>query len=457
MSNSAAYGWSYVDVEAERRRELRARLSQEAARSRNLRGQARSLRRAYRTARIDVHVVTVPAGAGSAELAAALESARHENERAEAELGRVAAEVWSAPPGREADRDPGTKADRTAPRPAARTAPDAAARAAEERAARVRAAALVEAEALLRRDGPACEPGDLPVFARRLEALRQARGVEEARTLLHDLGVLVHRSTQRQRDAVRLAGLRAALLDRLQDAAPPDREHLAAAVADAPDPSHLAREVDLAVARADLARDRGSVADALRQALREREYAVGDDFADLLAEDGSAVVPFDGADTPDGYGLRIALAADRPGLTTTLVRAPASAGYRTEDDDAEADQDVQRWFCEERLPDLEEAVRAQGVDLARTMVLPPGLRPTAVAPDGSWPDRTRSHGPAADDATAAEGQATGRQSADGQTADGQDGQAADGAASTARKRKKKPRTQRNQQSTSPGQERQRGR
>ncbi|MGI3202542.1 hypothetical protein ACRJ4W_37545 [Streptomyces sp. GLT-R25] len=51
MSNSAAYQWTYVDVEAERRRELRAQLAQETTRSRNLRGQAKSLRRAYRTAR----------------------------------------------------------------------------------------------------------------------------------------------------------------------------------------------------------------------------------------------------------------------------------------------------------------------------------------------------------------------------------------------------------------------
>ncbi|MGW5768831.1 hypothetical protein ACWEVY_06755 [Streptomyces longwoodensis] len=439
MSNSAAYGWSYVDVEAERRRELRAQLSQEVARSRNLRGQARSLRRVYRTARIDAHAVTVPAGADSAGLAAALEAARRENDRVEAELSRVAAEVWSVPPARETNRHADAGAERPARRPVARPAPDSAARAVEERAARVRAAALVEAEALLRRDGPACEPDDLPAFARRLEALRQARGVEETRTLLHDLGVLVHKSTQRRRDAVRLAGLRAALLERLEDASPLDREHLAAAVADTPDPSHLAREVDIAVARADAERARGTVADAVMRALRTRNYAVGDDFADLLAEDGSVVVPFDGTEAPDGYGLRIALAADRAGLTTTLVRAPVPAGHEAAADDAGTDQDVQRWFCDEQLPKLEEAVREQGVDLARTMVLPPGLRPTATVPDGLWPDRARSHDPGRDDTTA-DGRST-------------EGQSTDGPTSPARKRKKKPRPQ----STSYGQERQRGR
>jgi hypothetical protein len=376
LSNSAAYNWSYVDVEAERRRELRAQLAQETTRSHNLRGQAKSLRRVYRTARIDVDIVTVSGSADSAELAGALESARRINQQAEAELSRAAADVWSLPPAEETDRNAGK--ERARPEPTAQ-----ANQAAQERTAQVRASALVEAEALLHRDGPSCEPVDLPVFARRLEALRQARGAEEARTLLHDLGVLVHKSTQRQRNAVRLAGLRARLLDRLEDAAPEDRERLAAAVAESPDPSHLEREVERAVSEADTARHRSTVADTLMRVLSERDYAVGDDFADLLAEDGSVVVPFGEGSVPDGYGLRVALAPDRPGLTTVLV---AEAEI-----DAESDRRVQQWFCDEQLPDIEDAVREQGVDLARTSALPPGVRPTAVVPDGSWPDTGLAH------------------------------------------------------------------
>ncbi|MGW7239428.1 hypothetical protein [Streptomyces sp. NPDC054804] len=372
MSNSAAYEWTYVDVEAERRRELRAQLAQETTRSQNLRGQARSLRRAYGTAKVDVHVVTVSGSADSAELAAALDSARAVNERAEAELARAAAGVWSLPPAGKQTKGSGRPATRPAPAPAARPKAD--------RTEQVRAAALVEAEALLTRDGPSCEPDDLPLFARRLDALRQARSTEEARTLLHDLGVLVHKSTQRQRNAVRTAALRARLLDRLEDADPAERERLAQAVREAPDPSHLEGEVDLAVARADTARHRSTVADTLMRVLRERDYAVGDDFADLLEENGSVVVPFGEA---DGYGLRLALAPDRPGLSTVLV-AESEA-------DPETDRDVQRWFCDEQLPGIEEAVRAHGVDLARTSTLPPGVRPTAVVPDGSWPDTGLAH------------------------------------------------------------------
>ncbi|WP_405951608.1 hypothetical protein OG588_40635 [Streptomyces prunicolor] len=381
MSNSAAYQWTYVDVEAERRRELRAQLAQEITRSRNLRGQAKSLRRAYGTARVDVHVVSVPGSADSADLAAALDSAQAVNERAEAELGRAAADIWSLPPAKDKKR---TESDtRPAPEPAARPRAD--------RTEQVRAASLVEAEALLTRDGPSCEPDDLPLFARRLDALRRARSTEEARTLLHDLGVLVHKSTQRQRDAVRTAALRARLLDRLEDAEPADREQLAEAVREAPDPSHLADEVDLAVAHADTARHRSTVADTLMQVLRERDYAVGDDFADLLEEDGSVVVPFGEA---VGYGLRVALAPDRPDLTTVLV-AEAEA-------DPETDHEVQRWFCDEQLPAIEEAVRAHGVDLARKSTLPPGVRPTAVVPDGSWPDTGLAHDRTDEDADQSE-------------------------------------------------------
>ncbi|MYV53742.1 hypothetical protein, partial [Streptomyces sp. SID3212] len=98
MSNSAGYEWSYVDIEAERRRELRAQFAQETARSRHLRGQAKALRRAYRTARVDVHVVTVSASADSTELSMALDSARRINQQAEAELSQAAAAVWTLPP-----------------------------------------------------------------------------------------------------------------------------------------------------------------------------------------------------------------------------------------------------------------------------------------------------------------------------------------------------------------------
>ncbi|MER7987943.1 hypothetical protein ABTY53_20510 [Streptomyces noursei] len=410
MSNSAAYRWSYADLEAQRRRELRAQLAQEAARARELQSQAKALRRVHRTARVDVPVVTASSQAGSAELDAALESARHANQQAEAELGRAAAGIWSAPPER---------TERPAePRSTARQhAAQDAERARRDRADRVRAAALVEAEALLHRDGPACEPTDLPVFARRLEALRRADGPETARTLLADLGVLVHKSALRRRTAARTAALRARLLDLLADAEPADRQRLTAAVTEAPDPSHLQDDVARAVQHADTTRHRTAVADAVMQVLRQRDYAVGEDFADLLAADGSVIVPFGavaaepgGAAVPEGYGLRVALPADRPGLTTALVRAPqvgTDTGGTVADPGEETDDRVQRWFCEDQLPAIEDAIRDHGVELDRTSALPPGVRRTVVAPDAPWPETGRAHDDRTTDDRTADGRATG--------------------------------------------------
>ncbi|WP_024760895.1 hypothetical protein [Streptomyces exfoliatus] len=66
------------------------------------------------------------------------------------------------------------------------------------------------------------------------------------------------------------------------------------------------------------------------------------------------------------------------------METDTEAGAET---DAEADARIQRWFCDEQLPRLEDAIRGKGVALDRTAVLPPGVRPTAEAPDAPWPDR----------------------------------------------------------------------
>jgi hypothetical protein len=76
------------------------------------------------------------------------------------------------------------------------------------------------------------------------------------------------------------------------------------------------------------------------------------------------------------------------------------------ENEAETDRRVQRWFCEEQLPRIEDAVREQGVDLARRSALPPGVRPTAVVPDGSWPDTGRAHDRPTDDGTTAQDSTT---------------------------------------------------
>ncbi|MFF8774535.1 hypothetical protein [Kitasatospora sp. NPDC015120] len=439
MSSSAGYGWSYVDQEAERRRRLRARLAAEAQRAENLRraeerraelrarlgelgeqaqglrGEARQLRRAYRTARVTVETVTVGAGADEAELARAVERARAANARAAQELAEAVQDVWSAVlPEAVAEPErrprPAARSDRRA---AAAAATQAAAEAAEaaaleraERTGRVRAGALVEAQAVLDRDVPRCDPADLEQVAGLVRALKAAGTVSEVRTTLTDLAALVQHSVQRRAREEERAELRAALVELAQDAEPADRDRLVAELAGAEDPAYLRPAVEAAVARADARRNRAPVAAALAEVLRDRDYQVGDGFADLLAEEGEVVVPFgdpdpgraaaagagaaDGEPPAAGYGLRLVLSPDRATLSTAVVRRDdtgtgengRSAGHA---EGEEQDEAVQRWFCDEQLPAIEDGVRQRGVRLERTSAMPPGALAAGLAPGGWWP------------------------------------------------------------------------
>ncbi|MFF2348237.1 hypothetical protein ACFVVL_00520 [Kitasatospora sp. NPDC058115] len=441
MSSSAGYGWSYVDQEAERRRRLRARLAAEAQRAENLRraeerraelrarlgelseqaqglrGEARQLRRAYRTARVTVETVTVAAGADEAELARAVERARAANARAAQELAEAVQDVWSAvlP---EAVAEPerprqAARSDRRAAAAAAAAATQAATEAAEaaereraERTGRVRAGALVEAQTILDRDVPRCDPADLEQVAGLVRSLKAAGTVSEVRTTLTDLAAFVQHSVQRRAREEECAELRAGLVELAQDAEPADRDRLVAELAAAEDPAYLRPAVEAAVARADARRNRAPVAAALAEVLRDRDYLVGDGFADLLAEEGEVVVPFgdpdpgraaaagageaDGEPPASGYGLRLVLSPDRATLSTAVVRrddaAPGEAG-RSDDHAADEEQDeaVQRWFCDEQLPAIEDGVRQRGVRLERTSAMPPGALAAGLVPGGWWP------------------------------------------------------------------------
>ncbi|MFB6892960.1 hypothetical protein ACFCX4_27035 [Kitasatospora sp. NPDC056327] len=473
MSSSAGYGWSYVDREAERRRQLRARLAAEAQRAENLRraeerrraeeqraerqselrarlgelnertralrGEARQMRRTYRTARVTVETVTVGAGADEAELTRAIERARKANDRAAGQLAEAVREVWSAvlpeavaEPERPAART-GTGAERRA---AARADADAAAAgraaAAEaaghelaERTGRVRAGALAEAQAILDRDVPRCDPADLERVAGLVRALKAAGTVSDVRTTLTDLAAFVQHSVQRRTREEERAELRASLVELARDAAPDERTRLVADLTAAEDPAFLRPAVEAAVARADARRNRVPVAAALAEVLRGRDYLVGEDFEDLLAADGEVVVPF-GDPGPDpgseagsragsgsavggpaagsvagpaagsvdgspvgeppaaGYGLRLVLSPDRASLSTAVVRRD-DAGTGDAWQDEEQDEAVQQWFCDEQLPAIEEGVRQQGVRLERTSAMPPGALAAGLVPGGSWP------------------------------------------------------------------------
>ncbi|MFE7191724.1 hypothetical protein [Kitasatospora sp. NPDC057541] len=450
MSISAGYGWSYVDQEAERRRQLRARLAAEAQRAANLRqaeearvalrarlaaeerraglraklnelgeeaqglrGEAQRLRRAYRTDRVTVETVTVRAGADEAELTRAVERAWAANARAARELEEAVQDVWSAvlPEAvveperpRPARSGRGGAADPVAAAEAAASAAEAAERERVERIERVRSGALVEAQAILDRDVPRCDPVDLERVAGLVRTLKAAGTVSDARTTLTDLAALVQHSVQRRTREEERAEQRAALVELAQDAEPADRDRLVADLAAAEDPAYLRPAVEAAVARADARRHRAPVAAALAEVLRERDYQVGADFADLLAEEGEVVVPFGDPDpgrtaasgegeTDDeppasGYGLRLVLAPDRATLSTAVVRrddAGTADGEQGAEEEEERDEAVQEWFCDEQLPAIEDGIRQRGVQLQRTSAMPPGALAAGLVPGGWWP------------------------------------------------------------------------
>ncbi|GAA1397551.1 hypothetical protein GCM10009639_35140 [Kitasatospora putterlickiae] len=246
---------------------------------------------------------------------------------------------------------------------------------------------------------PRCDPADLERVAALVRSLKAAGTVSEVRTTLTDLAALVQHSVRRRAREEERAELRAALVELAQDAEPADRDRLVADLAAAEDPAYLRPAVEAAVARADARRNRAPVAEALAEVLRARDYRVGDGFADLLAEDGEVVVPFgdpdtgraaaragetDGEPPASGYGLRLVLAPDRATLSTAVVRRDDS-GSGDREQDEERDEAVQRWFCDEQLPAIEDGVRQRGVRLERTSAMPPGALAAGFVPGGWWP------------------------------------------------------------------------
>ncbi|GAA2115574.1 hypothetical protein GCM10009759_60600 [Kitasatospora saccharophila] len=400
MSSSAAYGWTYQDREVERQRLLRAQLAEQAQRAENLRraqlrtrldelgeqaaellGEAGHLRRTHRIAEVQVDTVTAAADADSAELAAAVRRAEQQNARAEGELARAVDRAWTALVA-EAATAPARPA---APRPRGGTPAEqavAARAAAEEHLADVRARAVAGAQALLAREVVRCDPADLPELALLRRALDTAPSAQSVRAAQADLADGVQQSVARRRTAEQRAELRAGLLQLAQDAEPAERARLTAALAAAEDPETLRVQVARAVAAADAARNRARVAEALAAALRERDYRVGEDFADLLAEDGAAVVAFDAPDgggPAEGYGLRVVLSRETAAVSTAVVRGPGS------DEDGRRDEEVQRWFCEAQLPAIESSAREHGVDLERRHAMLPGLMAAPQLPAEAWP------------------------------------------------------------------------
>lgn len=395
---------------------MRAELVALAERTKGFNAQAKAVQRAYRTERIRVAAVSIPASADADRLSALANTARAELARAEQELSRRIAQSWTDSA---AASERGTAADH---RPAgAHTVRAQHAPAPADRTPKVRAAAVTAAEEMLERDSPACEAVDLDRFAQQLGLLRQARTVDDVRRISTDLAASVTRSVVRRSQAERVAVTRQLLLDQLDGAdaaADPAGLALRARVLAAPDPSRLEEEIAHAVARANLRTSRVPVARAVRDALLSMDYEVGEEFEDLLTGAGEVIVPFrsdehdhghdhghvdEHADERveehlggqrgekehvpvDGYGLRVTLSADSARLTTAVVRQDSA---RTPQEAGESDLQVQQWFCAGQSGAIEDGLQTAGVALRRTSVLSPGMMPAATVTEDRWPRAKR--------------------------------------------------------------------
>lgn len=374
MSSSVGYDYAYINRELERRRALRAEIAELRERHAALRAQAARLSKAS-GGRKETGMVGAEPGrdASSDQLDGFAASLRHAIDATRYDVDQGLSRLWAARVGKSLGSQPGrTRPITTELRPAPRPAVDAE-----------RAAAVAEAEALLTREAPRCRPDDLDRLHGLLTELRGLDDLAAVRERSFEIRTVVKESIDQQKRADRTRVMRARLLALVEEALPGERERLRGMITAAPDPGPLTGQVAQAVTRADKVRAREAVARAAANALREIGCEVGEEFVTLLSEQGRTVAAFD-RDRP-GYGLLVRLPKDQTRLMTAVVRH----------EDAGADQvldlEVQREFCDHKLPKVVSSLVGEGVDLASAPFLrtDPGQLPVAAVPGKDWPDTTR--------------------------------------------------------------------
>jgi hypothetical protein len=147
-------------------------------------------------------------------------------------------------------------------------------------------------------------------------------------------------------------------------------------------PDGLSAEAAAVVERADRARRRRSVANALRTELADLGYQVAEGFETRLAADG---VAFAGMTDKDGYGVKVLLDRDNPVVRTQVVRAKSTHAAATEDVGAE------RKFCDDYEVILRR-MRKQGVEVADVARQAPGKRPVQSVADEFVPAKAAQAG-----------------------------------------------------------------
>lgn len=368
MSSSVGYYLSAADIEATRRRGLRAGIAVERAR----------LRAAYqRAAAVGVQLERGSRRDHTTKEDVATSVLEAELDVLEAEVRRIQQDVdtrltkrlterisRSAPPSTESFATVGRSDEHRA-----RTATSAGA----EREAGARAAAFRDARVLLTRSAGRCDPVDLAELTELVECLADNESLAKVRADALVVAVRIKESIERRKAADEVAQVRVRLISLLADALPEERASLTDAVSRADQPTDFESAVHDAIHRADLLRERRRVAEIAMSALAGAGCALGDDFATLLVDHNEAVIPL--PHQPD-HGVLVRLPADGTKLMAAVVRAG--------DEPSEHDVDAQRTFCTEVLDHLEDGVRAGGIQLTEFVRRLPGQYPVAPAPAGAW-------------------------------------------------------------------------
>ncbi|MBB2946865.1 hypothetical protein FB565_006633 [Actinoplanes lutulentus] len=145
-------------------------------------------------------------------------------------------------------------------------------------------------------------------------------------------------------------------------------------------PDGLRAEADAALDRADKARRRRAVANAMRTQLADLGYQVAEGFETGLADSG---VAFAAMGDRGGYGVKVLLDPDQPVIRTQVVRAASTHAAQADDIGAE------RKFCDD-YDVMTRRMRKQGVEVAEAARQAPGKRPVQAVADEFVPARAAS-------------------------------------------------------------------
>lgn len=368
MSSSVGYYLSAADIEASRRRGLRARIAMERTKLRA------ALRRA---AAVGVQLERVSGRRHTSTEDVATADLEAELDALEAEVRGIQQDVDATLTKRLTDRisrsvpastENSATVGRSTQHRGGTVAPTS-----NEREAGAWAATFRDARVLLTRSVGRCDPADVAELTELVERLAGTESLAKMRADAVAVAVRIKESVERRKAADQVAQTRARLISLLADALPEERASLVDSVSLADDPADWEPAVHDAIHRADLMRERRRVAEVAMSALAGAGCALGDDFATLLVDHNEAVIPL--PHQPD-HGVLVRLPADGTRLTAAVVRA--------DDRPREHDVDAQRTFCTEVLHHLEDGVRAAGIQLTEFVRRQPGQYPVAPAPAGGW-------------------------------------------------------------------------